>query len=299
MAERLFEINGMSAYPDAVFKYGRKKEIGMDIAENKRVALQEESDRVRALLERVEVRNRVYEELVMDAQADLYWRYSKAGVENIAFPSIYFVPEKFRVDVNPLSGDWAGVYDGGPDVCIIYLTGDDYLAVVASAIHHELHHSLGTRTIVLKEVGVVTEIVRGQLGHTVGGNLLEEGVMDYFAKQFVMESNHPDLVRANDEGLPPMSCDGYAAACDVVGQLVARAAQKGGLDGAEEMEKLLLLARVDAGAKSRLVRLVTSLYGDYLIARCLFSSNAELNEANGLKEMMERVAQVVDGTFVL
>ncbi len=300
MAEKLFEINGMPVYPSAEFKYGRRAEIKVDIAENKRIEMQAESDRMRAILERVEIRDCIYEELVMDAQADLYWRYTNAGVENIAFPNIYFVPVKYREDVKAKSGDWAGMYDAVPDICVIYLNGSDYLAVVASAIHHELHHSLGTRSVILKEFGTVTAISRGQVGHIVGGNLLEEGVMDYFAKCFVMDSNHPDLVqKIDDEGLPSMSTDDYTAASDVVAQLVARAGQKGGVVGVEEMERLLLAARVEPAAKSRLVRLINQLYGDNIVVRSLLSFNVTLNEANGLMEMMERVARKCDEAIML
>ncbi len=295
MIEAVANVRGIDIYlSSGIKKLSEQKQSFVAIHEQDRVDTIAENLIMR--LEEVEVHNERYEMFVTAAEADLKHRYVEAGIDEglIVFPRVFFVPEEYKLELGASSERTCATFKEIGNVCIIYV-GDRADLKVASNIHHELHHAIGRKSfaIVGREVeGEMNIKVRtAQMGHKVAGNLFEEGVVDYYSTLFALESNDPAIVSARNiySGGSLGGSEKYQKAVDVVVELVDKTNELFGEEWGAEMERLILAARIEPIAKSRLVRLINYLYcGDNRVAKYLFRSRLSVEDGENILAWMRQ-----------
>lgn len=208
-------------------------------------------------------------------------------------------------------------YDHLNHCCVVTFDGFDLRT--AADIHHELHHALGQKVEVIG--GSTTAL--GVVGHSTmsgpkangkpqwiaRGEVIEEGMMEYYARKFVLESEDDVLkefraqavssvkalptqeittLNSDDRLLADLflstTSESYNSARLLIWRILSGASKKGA-GQLQSIRRSLLLARIDGKEKYRLIKSLNGLFGAGFAQRIY---KAQLND-DEIKDLLSSI----------
>lgn len=248
---------------------------------------------------RLDLTETIFEEPFESIKKDLRNTYLAVGLEikEEDFPPVAVYDTNEKRVVKACGGFTAGRAGFGNRVELFPIGGDNLLSEIRF-LHHETHHHLGRQVAVSrmaekKFLGLKwkdPEIRTTQLGLSSNlyngderGLVLEEGVVEYFAIDFVLSSDDESIVKARENyakstGTSVESLDNYAiresckkelekmslprySTARLLVETLIEGARKIGEDEAIEMKKDILKTRVETKNTRSLMDRVDKIFG--------------------------------------
>lgn len=210
-------------------------------------------------------------------------------------------------------------YDHLNNCCIVTFDGFDLRT--AANIHHELHHALGQKVEVIG--GFSTAL--GVAGHSTmsgpkakdhphwvaRGEVIEEGMMEYYARKFVLDSNDEIFKNLKEQAVSSVKAlptpknialnpndrlladlflsttvsENYNSARLLIWRILSAASKKG-TDQLQSIRRSLLLARIDGKEKYQLIKSLNGLIGADFGQR-IYKAQLNDDEIKGLLSSIE------------
>lgn len=248
---------------------------------------------------RLDLTETIFEEPFESIKKDLRNTYLTAGLEikEEDFPPVAVYDTNEKRVVKACGGFTAGRAGFGNRVELFPIGGDNLLSEI-HLLHHETHHHLGRQVVVSrmaekKFLGFKwkdPEIRTTQMGLSSNlhddderGLMLEEGIVEYFAIDFVLSSDDESIVKARESyaksaGTNIEGLDNYAiresckkelekkslprySAVRLLVETLIEGARKIGEDEALEMKKDILKTRIETKNIRSLMDRVDKIFG--------------------------------------
>lgn len=282
------EENGERVFPTGSTKE-KWKEVGSDV---KRVVRGFDSKEYFLLREHsLSDENNPWIDIEISAAVDLKEQHKKAGVTlKHRMPTVFIVPSENWDTVQTAMHDQVESHVG------IVLSDGEMVAVkeredkihTASTIYHEMFHAVGRSARTYTAENKVKDAEGGYLieGPSTRGQSLEEGMAVYFSESFISK-NYPYLHEAQvqlvNKWFPGKEMNAkniqYAANAEITNThnnnyILARAMVSLLIRaGGEEMENLLLAARIDKSKTRDLVDKINESFDSKEAAKRVFSTD--------------------------
>lgn len=223
--------------------------------------------------------------------------HKEAGVNLEKLPYVFVVPEDKwdevceRLGQGEAKGVAGFVADEGN---VVAVKENNDLLLTAETIYHEMIHAVGkVATVVLPDF-----YSKRQQGYrTTGksetrGQALEEGVAEYFAREFVLNSTSDVLVRTRQEQAKKLFAKANPSEELQRGAVELKLNSKAPEDyhnsyqlvnslvrfGGNEMWKLLLSSRIDGSKKTELIKKLNNTFSDKDTARRIFQTQFDKDD---------------------
>lgn len=200
-------------YPTSSFKkYGSDADVSR--VRDEMQYYQEFSQRTYDLVKPNEEVAKPYLEAISIIQDNLIRKYRLAGIDvkKEDFPAVQLMMlDSFtRLDSggNSQNNKLGGEYDHHHHELTLFVRGGKYFFLEILYLHHELHHSLGNKLRVIGKTSsdgrayyhaARSGYVTAGLGVKPRGVALEEGLVEYHARNFAMYSDHPLVTQAREQ----------------------------------------------------------------------------------------------------
>jgi hypothetical protein len=297
-----YDPTGEQLHPTSTFKEFGSAADHLRVRDEMRYR-QESSQTLYDLIKPSDEVTKPYKEVIDVIQDNLIRKYKLAGIDikKEDFPTVQLkMLDSFtRVDSegNSQNKKLGGEYDPHNHELTLFVRGEKYFFLEILYLHHELHHSLGKK---LRVIGKTSPKDRpyyhaaksgyrtGGLGVKPRGVALEEGFVEYHARNFALYSDHPLIVQAReqyalssldeDKKTEPLTEDqiheqcraqlfedapnSYNISYAIVRLILDRAEDTMGEEYSSVLYDLLLAAREDVKYRRLLVREIDTLFSN-------------------------------------